>query len=425
MLTIYSDNISTRLTYVAEVIFEDILDCPIHLTQDKASLSDGAAVNYSNEEIEGVPFIRPHSLLFETGVRKLSFNMDSSGDLFPSSSDICDQDIFAAIFFHISRYEEYLPHEKDDFGRAKAKDSILFKTGLLETPVVDQWAIELYKSLKKRFPHLPPSQREFQVIPTFDVDVAYAYKGRGWWRKTRSWGKDVLTLKGQRLKERKSVLKGENADPYDSYSYQNRICEQAHARPHHFFLLGNYGKYDKNLSHKQAILQELIRDVSGWSSVGIHPSIGSHESERRLKKEIKRLRKITSNEVISSRQHYLKLELPLTYQLLIQQGIRSDYSMGYADQVGFRAGTCSPYRWYDLSNEKGTELYLFPTMVMDSTLKDYMSLNLEKATAKMKSLRKAVEEVNGVFVILWHNHSAARQGEWNGWRSVLEAGLFS
>ena len=116
MLTIYSDNISTRLTYVAEVIFEDILDCPIHLTQDKASLSDGAAVNYSNEEIEGVPFIRPHSLLFETGVRKLSFNMDSSGDLFPSSSDICNQDIFAAIFFHISRYEEYLAHEKDDFG---------------------------------------------------------------------------------------------------------------------------------------------------------------------------------------------------------------------------------------------------------------------------------------------------------------------
>jgi len=221
------------------------------------------------------------------------------------------------------------------------------------------------------------------------------------------------------------VLKGEKPDNYDSYSYQERICQQAGVQSRHFFLLGNYGKHDKNLAHNQEILRMLIKHTSQWSQVGIHPSMGSNSSMRQLKKEITRLKNITGHEVTKSRQHYLMLSLPETYQALISQRIEEDYTMGYADHIGFRAGTCSPFPWYDISKEQGTSLYLFPTAVMDSTLKDYMGLSIEESIVQMKKLRKTVEAVRGKFVILWHNHSAARQGEWVGWRQVLEAGLFN
>jgi hypothetical protein len=424
MLYIYSENISPRLEYVVEVLFEDILDVPITLTNDFEQLGKVPSLNYSNRSLEGVPYIHPHGLLFEGGIRTQAEKLNSEGILFPCESDVAEQDILAASFFMLSRYEEYLDVDRDQMGRMKASASMMHQAGLLERPLVDEWAIALFHALRRRYPLLSPLSRKFTVLPTFDIDVAYCYKGRGWWRRTRSTLKDLSTFQWSRLKERKAVLNEERPDNFDSYSYQERICSQANAQSRHFFLLGDYGKYDKNLSHKQQILRDLINEVGQWSQVGIHPSIGSHASERKLKKEIKRLKQITGKEVTRSRQHFLHFELPITFRRLIKAGITEDHSMGYADHIGFRAGTCSPFRWYDLEAEQSTALYLIPIMAMDSTLKDYMALSIEEAKDRVKNLRQAIQEVNGTFVILWHNHSAARQGEWVGWRAVLETGLF-
>ncbi|NND94977.1 MAG: hypothetical protein HKN45_08925 [Flavobacteriales bacterium] len=424
MLTVYCDHITIRLRYTLEVIFEEILSCPITISQDKKSLGKGPCLNYSNELLEGVPYIKPHSLIFENGIRILAEKIDNSGMLFPTESDLIEQDTLALVFFLVSRYEEYLDDDRDEFGRIKATNSQLYQAGLLHTPLVDKKVIELYNSLRSRYPTLPPLKRQFQVIPTFDIDVAYAFKGRGWLRRTRSTFKDVLTFEWKRIKRRKLVLHEELVDDFDTYSYQQRICQQAGTRPRHFFLLGNYGKYDKNLSHKQPLLRTLINDISTWSDIGIHPSMRSNDSIRILRKEIKRLKKIASLPVQRSRQHFLYLELPNTYQNLIEIGILEDYSMGYADRTGFRAGICSPYKWYDLEKEEMTDLYIFPTQVMDSTLRDYQKLSLEEAKQEMLKLRSTIEQVNGTMIILWHNHSATRKGEWEGWRGVLEAGLF-
>ena len=75
-----------------------------------------------------------------------------------------------------------------------------------------------------------------------------------------------------------------------------------------------------------------------------------------LKKEISRLNDITSGSIIMSRFHYLRFSLPESYQILIEAGIKEDYSMGYVDRIGFRAGTCTPFYFYDLNNEKTSEV---------------------------------------------------------------------
>ena len=370
MLTIYASSITPRLSYVVETLFEDILGMSVLITQDKERIDGSTAcLNYSHEAIADVPFIRPHSLLFEEGIRIIPEQMNASGILFPCESDILDQDILASSFFLLSRYEEYLDTDLDIHGRRMAKNSSMYKAGLLTRPLVDEWALDLFSKLKNRYPDLQEVERAFTILPTFDIDIAYAYKGRNVIRRWKSILKDVFTLKFKRLKERKAVLKGDLQDPYDSYDYQRRICEAHGLESRHFFLIGDRGPMDHNLSHRSQELRSLIKRIDQWSGIGIHPSMGSNGSERKLKKEIARLRKVSGSETTRSRQHFLYLNLPLTYQRLIDLNISEDYSMGYADHIGFRTGTASAIAWYDLTKNHGTALYLFPIAAMDSTLK--------------------------------------------------------
>lgn len=246
MLTIYTENSTPRLSYVIEVMFEDILDCPVEIISDKDLLSErNHILNYSNVQLAGIPFIRPVSILFEQGVRAQNLSMDPQGILFPTVSDVAAQDVFASVFYLISRYEEYVNDVRDSFGRFPASESIMFKAGLLEFPLADAWTLELYGSLKKLYPEMPETARNYKCIPTFDIDVAYAYSGRSWLRRFRASMKDILTFKFRRMSERLKVKHGKMQDPYDTYEYQKNICQTRESR--HFFLLGNYGKHDKNL----------------------------------------------------------------------------------------------------------------------------------------------------------------------------------
>ena len=61
-------------------------------------------------------------------------------------------DIFGASFFMLSRYEEYLPHIKDEYGRFEAKESLAFKYGFLEIPIVDKWVQILKIEILKKYP---------------------------------------------------------------------------------------------------------------------------------------------------------------------------------------------------------------------------------------------------------------------------------
>lgn len=139
-----------------------------------------------------------------------------------------------------------------------------------------------------------------------------------------------------------------------------------------------------------------------------------------FEKEKDRLEDIIDRPVTQSRQHYLKLRFPKTYQNLLKLGIANDYTMGFASLAGFRAGTCTPFPFFDLSKNQCTELMIFPFQVMDVTLKNYMHLNPEKASQLIEELMLEVKKVDGTFISLWHNESLKESGQWAGWRKVFE-----
>ena len=126
---------------------------------------------------------------------------------------------------------------------------------------------------------------------------------------------------------------------------------------------------DKNINHNHPSLINLIRFISKNNLTGIHPSYKSFNNLEILKMEISRLDKITSKTSIS-RFHYLKFTLPESYQILLKAGIKQDYSMGFVDRIGFRAGTCTPFNFYDLEKECTTDLKIFPFAYMDGVLND-------------------------------------------------------
>ena len=123
---------------------------------------------------------------------------------------------------------------------------------------------------------------------------------------------------------------------------------------------------DKNISPGQKTLQKLIADHVKKYPVGIHPSWQSGDDPSLLKKEMDSLQAITGNRVLSSRQHYIRFTLPETYRGLIENGIQSDYSLGYGSINGFRASVASPFFWYDLKKELQTELTLYPFCYMET-----------------------------------------------------------
>lgn len=426
MILIYTHKITNRFTYIFKVIFTDVLKTEVTFTSNIAEFKASTLpkINYSTSKIAYELFFESSSILFEKGIEKQTitvFEINENNCAFGIGKEAkLPFDPFAASFYLISRYEEYLPHTKDEHNRFMASESMAFQYGFLKTPVVNIWINQIAKSVEKKFKNFKFPEREFNYISTIDIDNAYAYKNKGALRITGGLVKALLTLNFTNLKERIRVLLNIINDPYDTYKYLSNIHQQYKIPSIYFFLLADYGTHDKNVSVDNKELQSLIKSISDNYEVGIHPSYASNKSETMLETEINRLKNITKKNILKSRQHYLKLTFPTSYQNLIKKGIEEDYTMGYAGESGFRASICNPYHFYDLTTETETELIIHPFTVMEATYQYYKKTSPEIALKEIIALVNKVKDVKGNFVSVWHNESLSNKGMWKGWTTIYE-----
>jgi hypothetical protein len=426
MLLIYTHQITHRNKYIFNLLIKDILKMDYQLTTDLAffKTAAGAKFSYCNQVIGEELFFESSSLLFETGIKEQNisvFEFKAHKVFFATGKkSALPFDLFAASFYLVSRYEEYLPHIRDEHERFEAKDSLAYMHGFLQKPLVNIWAQWLKQALIHRFPQLDFPEQSFSFVSTIDIDNAYAYREKGFTRSIGGYLKSFLQFNFAELKDRTKVLLGKINDPYDTYTYQLEILNKYKFRSIYFFLLGDYGVNDKNLPIESKEFQSLIKKMGDYAEVGIHPSYGSNSSKEQLKKEVTRLSKILHVEITKSRQHFLKLTLPDTYRNLIELDITDDYTMGFASQVGFRASISSAFNFYDIDMELETKLKVHPFAVMEGTLKYYMNVKPENALEKIAVLIDEVKAVNGEFMSLWHNDTLNNQGNWQGWRTVYE-----
>lgn len=425
MLVIYIDRQTNRLGYTINLIFRQMLktDYIITTSRDQFIALKGAKLSYCSESIIDEVHIPSSDLLFETNISALDIDYvfeDGIPKIFRSygQGDALGFDVFAAVFYMVSRYEEYLPFIRDGHSRFCATDSIAYQKGFYDKPVVNIWVEFLKDKLLGKYPFLEFEERKFSFENTIDVDMAYSYKGKDIYRTAGGFLRDMKNGDFHLCYERIKVLCGIKKDPYDCFDYiVSTICSNK-LRSVFFFLLGMRSEYDKNISPYNYSFQMLIKNISDIASVGIHPSYYSMENPQEMTSQIKHLSSVIHKSVTSSRFHFLRFNLPSSYRDLVTNGITDDYSMGYSDEIGFRAGICVPYNFYDLEKDCETKLRIHPFMFMDVVLKNKMQLSPEDAWIKIREMIDRVREVKGEFTGIWHNESLSSTGQWQGWREV-------
>lgn len=426
LMYIFTKTISPRLEYVLKYIFTDLLGLELEITDTKDDFGQhpGVRIAYSEETFPDSLQIFPSGLLFESEIREFEVPVSTYNDtciLFPSEGKgFLPFDIFSAVFYMLSRYEEYLPFQADLHGRFRAEKCLAYQHGFLDTPVVNIWVEWLKEGLTRQYPDIAFKKREFRFIPTIDIDQAYAYRHKGFVRITGGLGKALIKGKLKEVRKRLLVLSRLRKDPFDTFDEIISVHQEYGLSAIWFILFGRYGSYDKNLPVSNRHFRKLVTGLQQHGRIGIHPSYASHDNSLKLKTEVYHLSHLLGEPVSISRQHFLKLSIPHTYRNLISLGITEDYTLGYAHSSGFRAGICDPFPFYDLEKEEETPLTLYPFTIMDGTLKDILHLTPDEAIEALDIFIEKVRAVKGTFISIWHNESLSGQRRWKGWRRVYE-----
>ena len=427
---VYTSQITARVSY----IFNELLPSA-ELTDSTGKFISypGVKISYSKEKFcSNTLWIVPHGLLNDIGIHEQKINCSEwkgKKVFFATTGDI-PFDIFAASFYLLSRYEEYLPHELDEYGRYSHTNSIAYENEFLTEPLVNEWMPLLEVQLRERCSnskfkiHPANGGTKFKFIPTYDIDEAFSYKHKPLWKNILGFFRDFLLGKFEEVVERGNVYSGRKPDPFDTFDWIDSLHEKYKLKPIYFFLtIIKRGEYDKNLLANSKTLKQLYKRLSVKYACGLHPSWQSGNEEWLLQKELETLENIVHRPITISRNHYLRFTVPYTYRRLVAVGIKEDYSMAYGNVNGFRASYALPYHWYDLEKENVSDLVIHPFCFMEATSFFNQGYSVEQATEEIQSYYDMVKKVNGEFIILFHNHFLTEQPQWTQWREMYAAFL--
>ena len=402
-ILLFTEKITNRINYIFDFILCDFSGIDYKMTTDFNEFlqSNLPKINFSNHFFDNEINFNVDEILLEIDINK-NINYYTLNEI-------------GKCFYWLSRYEEYISPKDlfDEHNRFLGSDLDYSQ------PIVDLICIEIQKKISKKYPELNFRQRIFKQINTHDVDYAWKYLHHSPKIKFGSLFKKLVKGNFKEFQNQIKILNHKEKDPYNTYDYLKHLAEKHQIGTIFFWLLGDYSTFDKNHDWKNKAQQKLIKEISTWAKVGIHPSYQSNNDNTLLTTEINRLQIITNSEVKLSRQHFIKSHLPTTYQQLLTNQISEDYTMGFAHRLGFRAGTSTPYKWFDLSTNKQTLLTIYPFVAMDVTLKNYLKSTPELAISELKSLKQTIKNVNGTFITLFHQSNFS--GEWLEWRTVYES----
>ena len=415
---IYAAFTSNRLTYVLDFIFNEVLGVEYILTNAETEYlsSPYFRINYSHKNLISDLHIGSSGLLYETEIVEKEIYCTKWNELpifFQTQESEIPFDFFSAVFYLLSRYEEYLPHELDSYFRFPHVQSIAFQNNFLNLPLIDLWIEALKKTMFLKNQSVQFKENKFQILPTYDIDIAYSFKGKGFGRNIAGTLKDILKFNFKNISLRLNVLFANYKDPYDSFDFLDKIHEQFSLKPIYFFLLSEGSQYDKNIDCDSTLMKELISTIQSKYEIGIHPSWKSHERYEVLQKETLLLNKVTK-----SRQHYIRFALPETYRNLVNVGITDDYSMGYGSINGFRASTSRSFNWFDVEKNEVSHLRLHPFCFMECNSFFEQKYTAEKASEELLHYVKVIKEVNGNLITIWHNFSLGTDPLWKGWKEM-------
>ncbi|WP_375325316.1 polysaccharide deacetylase family protein [Flagellimonas sp. GZD32] len=407
MLLIFTHKVTNRLTYTTKQIFEKILGVDIGFTTKVEDFikHSGPKMTYSKQPLQNEFFIRSNDLLFEQGINDLEINV-SDWDGVPcffaaGEKSTLPFDVFSASFFLLSRYEEYLPHVKDSVGRFPVKESIAYQNKFLHLPVVDLWAHKLMATLQERFPELESKEKNYQFTSIINVTTSHAFAMRGISRTLGGFFIDIGNFKFRNVVKRFAVLLGIQKDPYDNFFELVEIHKKFPIKSMFFFQFAKHSAHDKNVSTNNNKFRFLIKSIADYSVVSLSTSFMSSSNNNVLREEKKQLGNLINRPINYSRLRYNRVNVPAAYRSLVETEFTDDFSMGYTHEIGFRAGTCTPFYFYDINTEIRQPIKIHPFAMHDYALTHFKTK--EEVFAKLDEVYRVVKQVKGELIFVFSN----------------------
>ena len=327
-------------------------------------------------------------------------------------------DVFGSAFFMLTRYEELVKAERDEHERFPAAASLAYQEGFLERPIVNEYAEILWACMKRLWPWLERPRRQAQTFLSHDVDWPLLPEARPR-RLLLNLGGDFLKrrhpgLALQRLRAYARRRRGDHTlDPHNTFDLLMNTSEEHGVRSAFYFIAGHSGgTIDGEYTLDDPFIRNLMRRIhERGHEIGLHPSYHTFRDGRRLEAEFHTLLRAADalgiqQDAWGGRQHYLRWEAPTTWRSWDRAGLAYDASVGYADHVGFRTGTCDEHPVFDPLSSRVLSLLERPLAVMEATLlsKLYMGLAPDEATRRIEALTSRCRRLGGAFSLLWHNN---------------------
>ncbi len=421
-LIIHCPKLTSRVLYAFEFIFEQFEGIDFRLIESQHETNPfHYSIEFLNAEVHlpaSKEWCEKTFFVPNIGTELIEMALEAV----KNQSYEINYDLPAAIFIMLSRLEEYGAQSSDPYGRFSSNQSILYEKGLLEIPVVDFWLKAFEKQLRHAFPDLNLKLKERDpLLLTVDIDNAYAFRHRGWIKNSKSLIGSFVTFDFSGVLQKIKIGLGKAKDPFDTYDQLLLWAKACRNTIHFFFLVGDPKGKDYNIGYQHPALRELISKLKkSGALIGLHPSLATQGNLQKLIEEKTRIEALLQTPVVNSRQHYLRYHVPETPSALLAAGIMKDFSLGFYDAIGFRAGTGRSFYFYDFTKEETTSLLLVPFAAMDTTLLRYMKLTPSDALDRLKVCFTHAQKLDTTFTLLMHNESLSEYGPWKGWSTIFE-----
>lgn len=328
-------------------------------------------------------------------------------------------DIIASAYFLITRYEECLNHQdRDSYGRFIGKKSLPYRAGFFMRPVVDEYGKLLRGWLRETGTYVSEPDQVFKhIYLTHDIDQI-CQSNNLYWALRITAGK-IIRHEAGAIDVMKAWFNYEKYDEiYNAFAwladidqsvvkfFGHNVCSSV------YFVKGGGNELVDDLyyKYKRKIRKLLFYLRKKEVKFGFHASMSAGLKPKEVLVEKEKLEAMLGQQVTWNRNHFLCSKEPEDMEYLISAGITDDFTLGYADIVGFRLGTSRAVQWIDPHKQQLTPLVLHPLTVMECTLDYYMNLEEEEAFNVIWNMLETIKKYNGEAVLLWHNTSVVSSG---------------
>ena len=407
MILIYCKKTSPRIDYIFNHILKIILNEKFSITNSKSNFLDysGDKFSYANTPISNELFFQSNGLLEERGLENHEvkiFEWDNLKCFFrvgPKSA--LPFDIFSAIFFLLSRYEEYMPHKSNKSSQFNYLESLAFKENFLEIPLVDLW-IEKFKfllenKLKLKRKMVSKNHRISIVISSL---FPYKYINKYPFESLVIFFKNLINLNLWEVVDHLLVILKIKVDPWEIDNYVKNILLASKAKVLFFFSFSSESYFKNETPKTNVFFKKYLKEISDNFEIGLLPSKNSIKNVKTLESETLNISNLVHVQINKTLLQGGLKKISQDYKNYISLDSSNDFSMGYANAFGYRASTHSPFYFYDLSNETTTNLLITPFVAHKKIIE---KTSLVEVTDKIQKFIEISKKHFGNFSIILDN----------------------